>query len=155
MPILKVNKIYHGDGVKVLANTKLFPDSSIDLIMTSPPYADRRKKQYGGPPPDKYVEWFTPFAAEFQRVLKPRGSLILNVKENAERGERHTYVLELILEMKRNGWLWIEDYIWHKKNVFPGKWRVDVKTPSGALIGRTVFTVRESVSPPALETQLR
>jgi len=122
MPVLKVNKIYNGDGVKILSNSQLFPNNSIDLIMTSPPYADRRKKQYGGPTPDKYVQWFMPFAEEFQRVLKPRGSLILNVKENTDRGERHTYVLELILEMKKNGWLWIEDYIWHKKNVFPGKW---------------------------------
>lgn len=119
---LKINKIYNGNGIKVLSNRKLFPDESIDLIMTSPPYADQRKKQYGGPSPDKYVEWFLPFAAEFQRVLKPRGSLVLNVKENADRGERHTYVLELILAMKKNGWFWIEDYIWHKKNVFPGKW---------------------------------
>lgn len=122
MAKLKINKIYNGDGVKLLSNENLFPRSSIDLIMTSPPYADRRKKQYGGPSPEKYVEWFLPFAEQFQRVLKPKGSLILNIKENADRGERHVYVLELILEMKRNGWLWIEDYIWHKKNVFPGKW---------------------------------
>lgn len=97
-------------------------DRSIDLIVTSPPYADRRKKQYGGPPPEKYVEWFLPFATEFYRILKPKGSVILNIKENAVRGERHTYVLELIIEMRKNGWYWIEDYIWHKKNAFPGKW---------------------------------
>jgi len=114
-----INKIYHGDAVRVMRN---FSDRCVDLIMTSPPYADRRKKQYGGPVPDQYVEWFLPFAAEFQRILKPRGSLVLNIKENADRGERHTYVLELILEMRKNGWFWIEDYIWHKRNAFPGKW---------------------------------
>jgi len=118
----KVNKIYHGDSSKLLSNKALFPDKCIDLIITSPPYADRRKKHYGGPPPEKYVEWFMPFAHEFQRILKSKGSFILNIKENAIRGERHTYVLELILEMRKNGWFWIEDYIWHKKNVFPGKW---------------------------------
>ena len=61
---------------------------------------------------------FFPFAEQFQRILKPKGSLILNIKENADRGERHIYVLELILEMKKNGWLWVEDYIWHKKTYF-------------------------------------
>ena len=101
---------------------KGLPAGSINLIITSPPYADRRKKQYGGPAPEKYVEWFSPFAAEFQRILSPKGSLILNIKENAINGERHTYVLELILDMRKNGWFWIEDYIWHKKNSFPGKW---------------------------------
>lgn len=114
-----LNKVYIGHAVKVM---RKLPDRSVDLIVTSPPYADRRKKQYGGPPPDKYVEWFMPFAEEFKRVLKPKGSIILNIKENADRGERHTYVLELILEMRKNGWFWVEDYIWHKKNTFPGKW---------------------------------
>jgi site-specific DNA-methyltransferase (adenine-specific) len=114
-----LNKIYCGDARAIM---KQFPKSSVDLIITSPPYADRRKKQYGGPSPDQYVKWFLPFAAKFQLILKPKGSLILNIKENADRGERHTYVLELILEMRKNGWFWIEDYIWHKKNAFPGKW---------------------------------
>jgi DNA modification methylase len=46
----------------------------------------------------------------------------LNIKENAVNGERSTYVLELILEMRKQGWLWVEEYVWHKKNSFPGKW---------------------------------
>lgn len=37
-------------------------------------------------------------------------------------GERHTYVLELILEMRKQGWLWTEEFMWHKKNSYPGKW---------------------------------
>jgi len=115
----KINKIFKGNAVAVL---KKFPANTIDLIVTSPPYADRRKQQYGGPPPDEYVEWFMPFADEFKRVLKPRGSLILNIKEHADGGEREIYVLELILEMRKQGWYWVEDYIWHKMNSFPGKW---------------------------------
>lgn len=114
-----LNKIYCGDAVNVM---RQLPNGSVDLIITSPPYADRRKRQYGGPPPAKYVEWFMPFAGEFKRILKPKGSIVLNIKENADRGERHTYVLELILEMRKQGWFWTEDYIWHKKNAFPGKW---------------------------------
>jgi site-specific DNA-methyltransferase (adenine-specific)/site-specific DNA-methyltransferase (cytosine-N4-specific) len=56
------------------------------------------------------------------RVLKPDGTFVLNIKEKAENGERHTYVLELILEMRKQGWLWTEEFIWHKKNSYPGKW---------------------------------
>ncbi len=114
-----VNKIIYGDCEKVL---KDFPDNSIDLIFTSPPYADQRKNIYGGIHPNKYVEWFLPKADEFQRVLKPKGTFILNIKERVIKGERHTYVLELVLEMRKHKWLWTEEWIWHKKNSHPGKW---------------------------------
>lgn len=113
------NQIYAGDCLDVL---KTFPDESVDLIFTSPPYADQRKKTYGGVSPDEYVEWFLPRARQFQRVLKPTGTFILNIKERVVNGERHTYVIELILEMRKQGWLWTEEFIWHKKNSYPGKW---------------------------------
>jgi site-specific DNA-methyltransferase (adenine-specific) len=98
------------------------PSKSVDLIVTSPPYADQRKHQYGGIDPDCYVSWFLPISAELMRVLKPQGSFILNIKERVAGGERHTYVLELILALKKQGWKWTEEYIWHKKNCYPGKW---------------------------------
>lgn len=114
-----VNQIIEGDCLEVL---KDFPSESVDLIFTSPPYADQRASTYGGIKPDKYVEWFMPRADEFYRVLKPTGSFVLNIKERVVNGERHTYVLELILEMRKRGWLWTEEYMWHKKNSHPGKW---------------------------------
>lgn len=98
------------------------PDQSVDLIFTSPPYADQRKNTYGGIHPDAYVEWFTPISKELLRVLKPSGTFVLNIKEKVVNGERHTYVMALILEMRKQGWLWTEEFIWHKKNCFPGKW---------------------------------
>ncbi len=113
------NQYLVGDCRDILRNV---PENTFDLIMTSPPYADRRKKTYGGIHPDKYVEWFLPRSEEFLRVLKPTGTLILNIKEKAVNGERHTYVLELILKMRKQGWLWTEEFIWHKKNTYPGKW---------------------------------
>lgn len=116
---LLVNKIICGDAREVVTT---FPSSSIDLIITSPPYADCRKKTYGGIHPDKYVEWFLPISKELKRVLKPEGSFILNIKEKTVNGEKHTYVLELIIGMRKLGWLWTEEYIWHKKNCYPGKW---------------------------------
>lgn len=101
---------------------KMLQSDSIDLIVTSPPYADQRKNTYGGVSADKYVEWFTPIAKELLRVTKSSGSFVLNIKERAINGERHTYVIELILMMRKLGWLWTEEYIWHKKNSYPGKW---------------------------------
>jgi DNA modification methylase len=55
-------------------------DNSIDLIVTSPPYADQRKETYGGVPPDKYVDWFLPISQELLRVLKPTGTFVLTLK---------------------------------------------------------------------------
>ncbi|MEQ8222513.1 MAG: site-specific DNA-methyltransferase [Candidatus Eremiobacterota bacterium] len=101
---------------------KHLEDNSIDLIITSPPYADSRTQTYGGIKPQDYVSWFLPVTSELLRVLKPSGTFILNIKEKVVNGERHTYVIELILEMKKQGWLWTEELIWHKKNCYPGKW---------------------------------
>lgn len=117
-----LNKIYGGDCSILLSDKILFTNKSIDLIITSPPYAEKRKKTYGGTPPDKYVQWFLPIAKELYRVLKDDGSFILNIKEHPENGEREIYVLELILELRKQGWFWIEEYCWYKKNSFPGKW---------------------------------
>ncbi|MFN8365928.1 MAG: site-specific DNA-methyltransferase [Candidatus Kapaibacterium sp.] len=111
--------IFLGDSKEQL---KLLPDNSVDLIVTSPPYADQRKSTYGGIHPDKYVEWFLPFSEQLLRVLKPTGTFILNIKEKVVEGERSTYVMELIIAMRKQGWLWTEEFIWHKKNSYPGKW---------------------------------
>ncbi|KAA6339702.1 Modification methylase PvuII [termite gut metagenome] len=111
--------LYLGDCTEVL---KDFSNNSIDLVFTSPPYADQRKNIYGGISPDKYIEWFLPISGELLRVLKPTGTFILNIKEKVENGERSIYVMELIIEMRKQGWLWTEEFIWHKKNSYPGKW---------------------------------
>lgn len=111
--------LYLGDSKKMLKN---LPDNSVDLIFTSPPYADQRKNTYGGVHPDKYVDWILPITEQLLRVLKPTGSFVLNIKERVVKGERSTYVMELILAMRKQGWLWTEEYIWHKKNCYPGKW---------------------------------
>jgi len=111
--------LYLGDCKEEL---KKLPANSVDLIVTSPPYADQRKSTYGGIHPDEYVKWFQPISKQLLRVLKPTGTFILNIKEKVVEGERSTYVMELILEMRKQGWLWTEEFIWHKKNSYPGKW---------------------------------
>lgn len=112
-------RISFGDCEDVLSG---FDSDSVDLIMTSPPYADSRKSTYGGISPDKYVDWFLPKSEEFLRVLKPSGTFILNIKEKVVKRERHTYVIELILALREQGWLWTEEFCWYKRNCFPGKW---------------------------------
>ncbi|MBA2620236.1 MAG: site-specific DNA-methyltransferase, partial [Acidobacteria bacterium] len=112
-------KILLGDCRELL---KSIETNSIDLIFTSPPNADRRKQTYGGIKPEDYVEWFLPISEQLLRVLKPTGTFTLNIKEKAENGERSTYVIELILALRKQGWLWTEEFIWHKKNSYPGKW---------------------------------
>lgn len=111
--------IRQGDCLNALQH---YPDNFFDLIITSPPYADCRAGTYGGIPPDEYVEWFLPRSEQLLRVLKRTGTFILNIKEKVVNGERHTYVMELILALRRQGWLWTEEFIWHKKNCHPGKW---------------------------------
>lgn len=72
------SNIYHGDCKEVL---KQLPDNSVDLIVTSPPYADQRKSTYGGIHPDKYVKWFLPISEQLLRVLNPKETFVLNFKE--------------------------------------------------------------------------
>ena len=116
-----IYKIHCGDCLDIM---KSMPDDSIDLIVTSPPYADARIHTYGGISPDEYVEWFCLRANQMKRILKPTGSFVLNIKEKAVDGERHTYVLDLILALKREtGFRWVEEYIWHKTTAAPGKWK--------------------------------
>ena len=85
------DKIFKGDCLDVL---RTLPNGSIDLIVTSPPYADNRKATYGGIPVNRYVEWFLPISEQLRRVLKPDGSFILNEKLRVVNGDRGTYHYE-------------------------------------------------------------
>lgn len=119
---IEKNKILNGDCLGFLSTNEEILDDSVNLIITSPPYANKRAKSYGGPKAEDYVDWFLPISLQLKRVLKEDGSFILNIKEHPEGGERQTYVIELILAMRQQGWFWVEEYCWYKKNSFPGKW---------------------------------
>lgn len=90
-------KLLLGDSKQQLSN--LAPNS-VDLIFTSPPYAEPRKNTYGGVSQYKYVDWFMPIADELFEVLKPTGTFVLNIKESAFNGERSTYTIDLIKNNK-------------------------------------------------------
>jgi DNA modification methylase len=95
---------------------------SVDLIMTSPPYADARAGHYDSVCPDDYPDWFTSFHNAFWHALKPTGNLIINIKGRVVDGVRHRYVWKTIEKLTDLGWYCIDDYIWHKKNSMPGYW---------------------------------
>jgi DNA modification methylase len=106
-----------GDALNLIKN---IPDNSIDLIMTSPPYGLRKKKEYNNADPEVYVEWFTPFAEEFLRVLKPTGSFVLNIGGGWERGKpvRSLYQFQLLIKLCEKFYL-AEEFIWNKPASLP------------------------------------
>jgi site-specific DNA-methyltransferase (adenine-specific) len=93
-----------------------------DLIVTSPPYADARKRHYDSIDPDEYAAWFATFHEPLAAALKPTGSLVINIKDKVVDGVRHRYVWETIRSLERLGWYSIDDYLWHKPNAMPGFW---------------------------------
>lgn len=113
--------IVQGDALEFLPR---LPNGSVDLFFTSPPYADARA--YSRIHPDRYVDWFLPFAKGMFEATSPSGSLILNIKNRVAssgplKGQRHPYVYELVIALQHMGWRWIETYIWAKPNAVPGK----------------------------------
>jgi DNA modification methylase len=102
----------------------VLPEASVDLWFTSPPYADARA--YSRIHPDRYVEWFLPYARDMLTASKQTGWLVLNIKNRVAksgplRGQRHPYVYQLVLALQRQGWRWLETYIWSKPNAVPGR----------------------------------
>lgn len=97
-------------------------NGQVDLIVTSPPYADARRRHYDSVHPDDYVAWFLTFHEAFFAALKPAGSLVINIKGRIVNGVRHRYVWHTIEALCERGWLSIDDYIWHKSNPMPGYW---------------------------------
>ena len=119
-PETHINKclIFCGDSRSVLLEFK----NSADLIVTSPPYADARKKHYDSIAPEKFADWFLSFHESFWDTLKEDGSLVINIKDKVVDGVRHRYVWRTIDKLINEGWNCIEDYIWHKPNPMPGYW---------------------------------
>ena len=117
-PEIKPDNVYKGDSIELL---RCLPDESIDLVITSPPYANKRKKHYSSIDPDGYKDWFVPFAREIKRVLKPSGSFVFNIKEHVKDGNRHPYVFDTVKAIQDEGLNWNETYIWNKTNPYPIK----------------------------------
>jgi DNA modification methylase len=90
-------------------------NESVDLIVTSPPFALKRKKEYGNVEDSEYLDWFRPFASEFVRTLKPRGSLVLDIGGTWMRGlpARSLYHFELLIMLCREFGLHLaQEFYW-------------------------------------------
>lgn len=101
---------------------KKLEDNSVDLIITSPPYADiiNYGKNVSIKKPNEYVDWLLPLFNEIYRVLKPSGSFILNINDTCNGGYRNPFVYELIYRSQKETKLKFYDtYIWHKRNGIP------------------------------------
>jgi site-specific DNA-methyltransferase (adenine-specific) len=120
--MIDINTIHTGDSLDLL---KLVDDNSIDLHITSPPYADMKKyKTMSGIHPDKYVEWFMPFIFEVERTLKPTGNFVLNINDKVVDGFRHPYVFDLVSQIhKRTGLKMFERLFWDKGKYLPHRSR--------------------------------
>ena len=107
---------------------RLFEDRKANVVITSPPYATQRQYDpasgFEPVPPEKYVAWFKDVAAAIESVLASDGSYFLNIKAHAEEGERHTYVMDLVLAHKRQwGWRFVDEFCWRKTDDgVPGGW---------------------------------
>ncbi len=115
-------RAYHADALEILRE---LPDDSVALVMTSPPFPLRRRKAYGNVGAEEYVEWFTPFAEQIHRVLRPDGSLVLDLGGtwNAGSGTRSLYQYELILKLCRVYHL-AQEFYWYNpaKLPTPAEW---------------------------------
>lgn len=110
-------KAFNGDTLELI---KHLPDDSVNLIVTSPPYGLRDKKEYGNADPEVYINWFMPFAKEFRRVLTPDGSFVLNIGGSWELGKptRSLYHFELLIELCKIFNL-AQEFVWVKPAVLP------------------------------------
>ena len=124
MRLLEIKKmmssiILEGDCFDLI---KEQPDNSVDLVITSPPYADivNYGKNISIKKPNEYCDWLLPLFNEIHRVLKPSGSFILNINDNCSNGLRNPFIYELIHRSQKETKLKFYDtYIWHKMNGIP------------------------------------
>jgi len=123
MKLPRLNTVRHED---CLPGMRKLPDGFVDLVFTSPPYADLR--DYASIRPDDYVGWFLPIAYEIRRLLKDSGSFVLNINDRCVRRSRHLYVFKLVVALVETVKLpLIETYIWQKPNPMPGRFGARLK----------------------------
>src|SRR5437870_7551123 len=110
---------YAGDSRHLI---KLLPDRSVKAIITSPPYALHFKKSYGNPDQDGYVNWFLEFADDFRRVLRPNGSLVIEIGGAWNPGQptRSVYHFDLLVRLvKVSGFYLAEEFYWYNRARMP------------------------------------
>jgi site-specific DNA-methyltransferase (cytosine-N4-specific) len=156
-PLYKTDlgEAYCGDSLEIMA---AMPEHSVDLIVTSPPYALHFKKEYGNADQDKYVNWFLPFGRAMKRILRPKGSLALNIGGAWTPGAptRSLYHFRLLLALcDEIGFKLCQEFFWHNpaKMPAPAEWvcvrRVRVKDSV-----EYIFWLSPSATPKADNTRV-
>jgi DNA modification methylase len=110
---------YCGDSIELLAQ---LPDSSINLVITSPPFALQRQKAYGNKDQVEYVDWLAAFAQEVHRVLKDDGSFVLDLGGSYEKGTpaRSLYNFRVLIKFCDDlGFFLAEDFYWYNPSKLP------------------------------------
>jgi len=115
---------YRADSLALLPKVE---SESVDLVVTSPPYALHFKKEYGNASAQEYVAWFMPFAREIKRVLKPTGSFVLNIGGSWTPGvpTRTLYLFRLLLALcDEVGFHLAQEFFWYNpaKMPAPAEW---------------------------------
>ncbi|MCO6502440.1 MAG: site-specific DNA-methyltransferase [Acidimicrobiales bacterium] len=115
-----LGRAYQGDALQLLATLE---DESVQAVITSPPFALKRKKEYGNPPEHEYCEWFADFAREFHRVLRPDGSLVIEIGGAwmPKSPTRSIYQFELLISLVRDlDFKLAEEFYWFNRAKLPG-----------------------------------
>lgn len=143
---------YLGDSLDLL---RKMPRESVDLILTSPPFALRRRKAYGNVDPDRYLAWFLEFGREFHRVLKRRGSLVIDIggawnKGQATRSLYHFKLLIALCEIQPKPFYLAQEFYWFNpaKLPTPAQW-VTVKRVRAKDAVNNIWWLSKSAEPTA------
>lgn len=110
---------YCGDSLELLAK---LPTGSVNLVMTSPPFALQRQKAYGNKEQAEYVEWLIGFGKEVHRVLKDDGSFVLDLGGSYEKGvpARSLYNFRVLIKFCDDlGFFLAEDFYWFNPSKLP------------------------------------
>jgi site-specific DNA-methyltransferase (cytosine-N4-specific) len=110
---------YLGDALMLL---RKIPSDSIDLVITSPPFALQRQKEYGNVDQEEYVDWLLSFASEVMRVVKPTGSFVLDLGGAYRKGRpvRSLYNYRVLIRMcDEFGWNLAEEFFWFNPSKLP------------------------------------
>lgn len=104
--------VYLGDSSSLMRS---IPDSSVNLVLTSPPFALTRKKEYGNEDADRYVEWFMPFSEQIHRIVKDDGSFVLDLGGAYLPGApvRSIYQFELLVKLCREKGFYLAQEFFH------------------------------------------
>ena len=141
--VTKLGSAVVGDSLDLLEH---LPEASVDLVMTSPPFALQRQKDYGNKPQEEYVDWLTQFAREVHRILKDTGSFVLDLGGAYEKGRpvRSLYNYRVVIRFcDELGFRLAEEFFWYNPAKLPSPIEWVDKRKSGPRMGQHGLVVQQ------------